>query len=188
MILADLTSPLMKPRIRMLKDLPYKKYILHNANNIILNSKQKSGLEDFIILEHRQINSVRLRYLYSFFYTLFLLLRLNPKLIVVHWSSRLYQIENDKIKPIIWGVEGLFLCRIPTQNCKNHLRTNKRSFSKIARFYIMDIMLCCLRMRQICQCVQIKYNKCAPSLLFWRKMSIYFQSERLLFANSKGGF
>ncbi len=99
LILADLTSPLMKPRIRMLKDLPYKKYILHNANNIILNDEQKSGLEDFIILEHRQIDSIRLRYLYSFFYTLFLLLRLNPKLIVVHWASRLYQ----NILLALWG-------------------------------------------------------------------------------------
>ncbi|MDE6978408.1 MAG: hypothetical protein K2O85_02425, partial [Helicobacter sp.] len=39
------------------------------------------------------------RYLYSFFYTLFLLLRLNPKLIVVHWASRLYQ----NILLALWG-------------------------------------------------------------------------------------
>ena len=99
LILADLTSPLMKPRILMLKDLPYKKYILHNANNVILNNEHKSGLEDFVVLEHHKINSVRLRYLYSFFYTLYLLLRLNPKLIVVHWASRLYQ----NILLALWG-------------------------------------------------------------------------------------
>lgn len=91
LILADLTSPLMKPRILMLKDLPYNKYILHNANNIALSDDILSAYDGFIVLEHRKIDSVRLRYLYSFFYTLYLLCKLNPKLIVVHWASRLYQ-------------------------------------------------------------------------------------------------
>ncbi|WP_245892499.1 glycosyltransferase [Helicobacter valdiviensis] len=91
LILADLTSPLMKPRILMLKDLPYNKYILHNANNISLNDEIISSYEGFIVLEHPKIESLKLRYLYSFFYTFYLLIKLNPKLIVVHWASRLYQ-------------------------------------------------------------------------------------------------
>ena len=91
LILADLTSPLMKPRILMLKDLPYKKYILHNANNIVLNKNVLNDYQEFIVLQHPIIASVRLRYFYSFFYTLYLLIKLNPKLIVVHWASRLYQ-------------------------------------------------------------------------------------------------
>ncbi len=99
LILADLTSPLMKPRILMLKELPYQKYILHNANNVVLNNTHKEGLEDFIILEHRKVESIRLRYLYSFFYTLFLILKLNPELIVVHWASRLYQ----NLLLALWG-------------------------------------------------------------------------------------
>ncbi|MCI5967941.1 glycosyltransferase, partial [Helicobacter sp.] len=36
---------------------------------------------------------------YSFFYTLYLLITLNPKLIVVHWASRLYQ----NILLALWG-------------------------------------------------------------------------------------
>lgn len=91
LILADLTSPLMKPRILMLKDLPYRKYILHNANNVALSEEILSSYEGFIVLEHPEIESLKLRYLYSFFYTLYLLVKLNPKLIVVHWASRLYQ-------------------------------------------------------------------------------------------------
>ena len=99
LILADLTSPLMKPRILMLKDLPYKKYILHNANNIVLNKNVLDDYQEFVVLQHPFIASVRLRYFYSFFYTLYLLIKLNPKLIVVHWASRLYQ----NILLALWG-------------------------------------------------------------------------------------
>ena len=99
LILADLTSPLMLPRITMLKELPYKKYILHNANNIPLSEEILKQYEGFEILVHKEITSLRLRYLYSFFYTLYLLITLNPKLIVVHWASRLYQ----NILLALWG-------------------------------------------------------------------------------------
>ncbi|MDY2584242.1 MAG: hypothetical protein SOW07_01130, partial [Helicobacter sp.] len=99
LILADLTSPLMLPRITMLKELPYKKYILHNANNIPLSEEVLKQYEGFEVLVHKQITSLRLRYLYSFFYTLYLLITLNPKLIVVHWASRLYQ----NILLALWG-------------------------------------------------------------------------------------
>ena len=91
LILADLTSPLMKPRILMLKDLPYNKYVLHNANNISLNNEVISAYDGFRIFTHPKIESLKLRYVYSFFYTFYLLIKLNPKLIVVHWASRLYQ-------------------------------------------------------------------------------------------------
>lgn len=99
LILADLTSPLMLPRIKMLESLPYKKYILHNANNLTLSKEVLESYNGFIVLEHPEITNIRLRYLYSFFYTLFLLIRLNPKLIVVHWASRLYQ----NILLALWG-------------------------------------------------------------------------------------
>ncbi|MCL9821300.1 hypothetical protein NCR96_06055 [Helicobacter sp. 14348-15] len=99
LILADLSSPLMKPRIMMLKDLPYNKYILHNANNIRLDEATLSDYTGFNVLQHPRIISLRMRYLYSFFYTLFLLLRLKPKLIVVHWASRLYQ----NLLLALWG-------------------------------------------------------------------------------------
>ena len=99
LILADLGSPLMFNRISILKDLPYKKYILHNANNVVLSQEVYEGYKDFIILEHPKIKNVKCRYLYSFFYTLFLLVKLNPKLIVVHWASRLYQ----NILLALWG-------------------------------------------------------------------------------------
>ncbi|MCL9819148.1 glycosyltransferase [Helicobacter colisuis] len=99
LILADLSSPLMKPRIMMLKDLPYNKYILHNANNIRLDEATLSDYTGFNVLQHPRIISLRMRYLYSFFYILFLLLRLKPKLIVVHWASRLYQ----NLLLALWG-------------------------------------------------------------------------------------
>lgn len=99
LIFADLTSPLMFPRIKMLESLPYNKYILHNANNSALSSDILEKYKNFIVLEHPKINNVKLRYFYSFFYTLFLLLRLSPKLIVVHWASRLYQ----NLLLALWG-------------------------------------------------------------------------------------
>ena len=99
LILADLGSPLMFNRISILKDLPYKKYILHNANNVVLSQEVYESYKGFIILEHPKIKNVKCRYLYSFFYTLFLLIKLNPKLIVVHWASRLYQ----NILLALWG-------------------------------------------------------------------------------------
>ncbi len=99
LILADLTSPLMKSRIKMLENLPYKKYILHNANNQPLSPQILESYANFIILEHPKINSTTIRYLYSFFYTFYLLFTLNPKLIVVHWASRLYQ----NIPLSLWG-------------------------------------------------------------------------------------
>lgn len=100
LILADLAAPFMLPRIAMLRELPYKKYILHSANNIKLSQEVLENYrDDFIVLEHRKINNRHLRYLYSFFYTLYLLIRLNPKLIVVHWASRLYQ----NLLLALWG-------------------------------------------------------------------------------------
>ncbi|MDE5603560.1 MAG: hypothetical protein K2I71_06570, partial [Helicobacter sp.] len=83
----------------MLEDLPYKKYILHNANNQPLSLEILKSYAKFTILEHPKINSIKLRYLYSFFYTFYLLITLNPKLIVVHWASRLYQ----NIPLSLWG-------------------------------------------------------------------------------------
>lgn len=91
LIFADLTSPLMQPRIMMLKELPYNKFILHNANNAIINDSVIEEYKGFTILQHPKIFLLKIRYLYSFFYTLYLLLKLRPKLIVVHWASRLYQ-------------------------------------------------------------------------------------------------
>ncbi|WP_300796969.1 glycosyltransferase [Helicobacter sp. UBA3407] len=99
MILADLHSPFMKDRILMLKDLPYTKYILHNANNQHLTHKIVESYDGFKVLEHPRISNVKLRYLYSFFYTLYLLLRFRPELIVVHWASRLYQ----NLLLALWG-------------------------------------------------------------------------------------
>ncbi|WP_158654902.1 glycosyltransferase family protein [Helicobacter mesocricetorum] len=83
----------------MLEDLPYKKYILHNANNQPLSPEILASYANFTILEHPKINAIKLRYLYSFFYTFYLLITLNPKLIVVHWASRLYQ----NIPLSLWG-------------------------------------------------------------------------------------
>ncbi len=99
LILADLNSPLMKPRILMLRDLSYHKYILHNANNLSLEDSTLADYADFKVLEHPRISSPRMRYFYSFFYTFYLLLRLRPKLIVVHWASRLYQ----NLLLALWG-------------------------------------------------------------------------------------
>lgn len=99
LILADLHAPFIKDRILMLKDLPYTKYILHNANNQPLTRKIVESYERFRVLEHPKISNVKLRYLYSFFYTLYLLLRFRPKLIVVHWASRLYQ----NLLLALWG-------------------------------------------------------------------------------------
>ncbi|WP_276953825.1 glycosyltransferase [Helicobacter rodentium] len=99
LILADLHSPFMKDRILMLKDLPYTKYILHNANNQPLTHKIVESYDGFKVLEHPKISNAKLRYLYSFFYTLYLLLRFRPKLIVVHWASRLYQ----NLLLALWG-------------------------------------------------------------------------------------
>lgn len=103
LILADLTSPLMKPRILMLKELPYQKYILHNANNIILSDEVIGNYDGFVVLQHPLIKSVALRYWYSFFYTLYILLRLRPRLVVVHWASRLYQ----NLVLALWGKRAI---------------------------------------------------------------------------------
>ncbi len=92
LVLADLESPLIKSRIEMLQELGYNNYILHNASclelqNNIVKEYSKLGT----VLQNPAIKSPKIRRFVSFFLTLYLVLRLRPKLIVVHWASRLWQ-------------------------------------------------------------------------------------------------
>lgn len=92
LILADLASPLIKSRIGMLQELGCSNYILHNASCLKLQSniiKEYSKLG--IVLQNPTIKSAKIRRFVSFFLTFYLVLRLRPRLIVIHWASRLFQ-------------------------------------------------------------------------------------------------
>lgn len=92
LVLADLTSPLIKSRIEMLQELGCNNYILHNASAAKLQDDIVKEYSKFgTVLQNPTIKSPKIRRFVSFFLTLYLILRLRPKLIVVHWGSRLWQ-------------------------------------------------------------------------------------------------
>ncbi len=90
-VLADLTCPLQSRRIEILKDLPYKKILIHNATGKKLSQQTIDFYKDFIIFEQPKLKNNTLRYLASLFFTFSVLLKFKPKLVIVHWASRLYQ-------------------------------------------------------------------------------------------------
>lgn len=90
LIFADLKSPLMFDRIEMLRGLD-EIILVHNADGIKLSKEVLNKYQDYKIIEQPRIKNRTLRYILSALFTLYLILRYNPKLIVVHWASRLYQ-------------------------------------------------------------------------------------------------
>lgn len=87
MILAfgDVNSPLILPRIAILKELGEDIVVVANADC------REIAQNDFKTIKPYCFKNRTVRYLVNTLFTFWLILKYRPKLIVVHWASRLYQ-------------------------------------------------------------------------------------------------
>jgi hypothetical protein len=88
LVFADLRSSLMKNRISFLKNLNQNVVLVHNADGRDLPFNNFLG---FKVIEQSKIKNSKLRYYLSFIQTLYFIVKYRPKVIIVHWASRLYQ-------------------------------------------------------------------------------------------------
>lgn len=91
LVFGDGESVLIQKRVEPLLKLPQNKIFIHNATGKKLTDSAKQYFKDFLIIEQPIINNRTLRYIFSSLATLFLIIVYRPRLIVVHWASRLYQ-------------------------------------------------------------------------------------------------
>ena len=91
LVFADLKSPLIHDRVQFLNQLDIDIVLVHNADGYALSQELYNRYDGFKIIESPPIAFKYLRYTYSVFLTFLLLVKYRPKLIVVHWASRLFQ-------------------------------------------------------------------------------------------------
>jgi glycosyltransferase involved in cell wall biosynthesis len=81
----DVNSPLILPRIAVLKELGEDIVIVANADC------REITQSEFKVIKPHCFKNRTVRYLVNTIFTFWLILKHRPKLIVVHWASRLYQ-------------------------------------------------------------------------------------------------
>lgn len=85
MVFCDVNSPLMPPRIAVLKELGEEVMVVANADcKEVLQS-------DIQIIKPQCLKNRTLRYVVNTIFTFWLIVRYRPRLVVVHWASRLWQ-------------------------------------------------------------------------------------------------
>lgn len=110
LIFGDGESVLIQKRVEPLKSLPQKKVFIQNATGKKLSDNAKKYFQEFTVIEQPIIKNKSLRYLFSSFATLFFIMIYRPRLIVVHWASRLYQnivlsLFSDRLFVTVMGGE-----------------------------------------------------------------------------------